>query len=85
MIKVRVGRGSICTLRSAHNAPCSWSPGASVPRRLRSSEWVFGWSRRRDSNPEPPDYKSGALPFAPRRRGFRLEGRSPLHRSAYNR
>jgi hypothetical protein len=27
-----------------------------------------GGSRRRDSNPEPPDYKSGALPVAPRRR-----------------
>lgn len=27
-----------------------------------------GWSRHRDSNPEPPDYKSGALPVAPCRR-----------------
>ncbi len=25
-------------------------------------------SRRGDSNPQPPDYKSGALPVAPRRR-----------------
>ena len=42
-------------------------------------------SRRRDSNPEPPDYKSGALPIAPRRRalvmvlGARFGGR---HRPA---
>src|SRR3954447_22959732 len=28
-------------------------------------------SRRRDSTPEPPDYKSGALPVAPRRRDGR--------------
>jgi hypothetical protein len=27
-------------------------------------------SRRRDSNPQPPDYKSGALPIAPRRRAL---------------
>src|SRR4051812_14647197 len=29
-------------------------------------------SRRGDSNPEPPDYKSGALPVAPRRRAAAL-------------
>ncbi len=26
-------------------------------------------SRRRDSNPQPPVYKTGALPVAPRRHG----------------
>src|SRR5688500_10172198 len=31
-------------------------------------------SRRGDSNPQPPDYKSGALPVAPRRRDM---GTSP--------
>ena len=27
-----------------------------------------GWGRRWESNPQPPDYKSGALPIEPRRR-----------------
>ena len=34
-----------------------------------------GWSQRRDSNPQPPDYKSGALPIELR---WRLGPRGPV-------
>ena len=31
-------------------------------QRFEYSCWMVWWSQRRDSNPRPPDYKSGALP-----------------------
>src|SRR5437588_1842854 len=34
---------------------------------------LLGWSRRRDSNPQPTHYKCGALPVAPRRRTSTVE------------
>ncbi len=37
------------------------------PRRARARSSAR-WSRRWESNPQPPDYKSGALPIEPRRR-----------------
>ena len=38
------------------------------------------WSRRRDLNPRPSDYKSDALPTELRRRGFSAQrGAAPLH------
>ncbi len=39
-------------------------PGALIVRNHKHS-----WSRLRDLNPQPSDYKSDALPIAPSRRG----------------
>ena len=44
--------------------------GSGSPPCLETSQW----SRRGDSNPQPPVYKTGALPIAPRRPGSRHTG-----------
>ena len=41
-------------------------PGAGLVFSERSAIPVRAWSQRWDSNPQPPDYKSGALPIEPR-------------------
>ena len=40
-------------------------PGLGGSTRARRSP-QRNWSQRRESNPQPPDYKSGALPIEPR-------------------
>ena len=59
------GRFTVCSLWPTRapilvvwNASCRW-----VPWRLVSWRW--------DSNPQPPDYKSGALPIELRQRGLK--------------
>ena len=45
------------------------SPTTAASAQVRSPTTVLGeQSRRGDSNPQPPVYKTGALPIAPRRR-----------------
>ena len=58
---------SLCTLLSpgvAVSVAVKWGNRGTTKSYHRRSEG----SRRPDLNREPPDYKSGALPIAPRRR-----------------
>ena len=61
----RTGGAARGTLRSASwSSPDDTAPRRGTPRSRAGRRW-----RRRDSNPQPPPCKGGALPIAPRPRG----------------